>query len=309
MMTAEALDLRGLPVWERAATVLERSDALGIGNSFSFLTEVDPRALMARLEQLRPGQLAFHQRHIGEGEWRVVLTRAQIEEDASSLDAALRRSPIFSSLTESVRNALGGAMSEHLARKGDVICTENASCENVGILLEGALAVVVGAGSRERLLFHLFPFDVFGDIELFDRGLSIGRTLVLSKIARYAVIPHAVVHQLGLRNPELLSALAAGVSQHNRTLASALAAQVSQPIIARVAGALLPYAVPERGLQPALAPLAHMTQSQVAASAGTVKEVAARAIAELERIQALRREHGHIRYLDRSKLLQAVDQA
>jgi hypothetical protein len=50
-----------------------------------------------------------------------------------------------------------------------------------------------------------------------------------------------------------------------------------------------------------------MTQSQVAASAGTVKEVAARAIAELERLQALRRERGHIRYLDRTKLLQTME--
>jgi hypothetical protein len=82
---------------------------------------------------------------------------------------------------------------------------------------------------------------------------------------------------------------------------------VSQPIIARVANALLPYAAPEQGLHPALPPLPNMTQSQVAASAGTVKEVAARAIAELERLQALRRERGHIRYLDRTKLLQTME--
>jgi hypothetical protein len=52
-----------------------------------------------------------------------------------------------------------------------------------------------------------------------------------------------------------------------------------------------------------------MTQTQVAAAAGTVKEVAARAIADLERVQALRRERGHIRYLDRAKLLEIIDRA
>ena len=71
----------------------------------------------------------------------------------------------------------------------------------------------------------------------------------------------------------------------------------------------MPYAVPERGLHPALAPLPTMTQAQVAASAGTVKEVAARAIAELERVQALRRERGHIRYLDRTQLLEMIDRS
>ena len=45
---------------------------------------------------------------------------------------------------------------------------------------------------------------------------------------------------------------------------------------------------------------------QIAAAGGTVKEVAARAIAELESRKALRREHGHIRYLDREVLLELI---
>jgi len=38
-----------------------------------------------------------------------------------------------------------------------------------------------------------------------------------------------------------------------------------------------------------------------------VKEVAARAIAELEEREALRRERGRIRYLDRTKLIEVAD--
>jgi CRP-like cAMP-binding protein len=264
--------------------------------------------LLSRIEQLRPRQLAFGKRHVGEADWHVVLTRLNIEEAASSLAAAFRRSPVLSTLGEDAVSLLKGSMTERVARKGQTLYAEDTQREELGILLDGALAVFVGAGSRERLLFHLFPFDVFGDIEFFDRGLSVGRTLVLSPTARYAVIPYDVVDEAGVRAPAFLSALAAGISQHNRTLASELAAQVSKPILSRVAGALLPYAPPERGMHQALLPLATMTQAQVAASAGTVKEVAARAIAELERLQALRREHGHIKYLDRAVLLEIIDQ-
>jgi CRP-like cAMP-binding protein len=121
------------------------------------------------------------------------------------------------------------------------------------------------------------------------------------------MLPYDAVREIAGRNVTFLAALGATTAQRNRTLAGALASQVSQPIIARVANALLPYAAPEQGLHPALPPLPNMTQSQVAASAGTVKEVAARAIAELERLQALRRERGHIRYLDRTKLLQTME--
>ncbi len=309
MIIGEPLDLRRLPVWERAAIVLERADALTTGGSFEFLTEVHPRALMSRLEQLRPGQLAFEYRHVGECEWHLSLTRVHVEDGASSLTAAFARSPVLSRLNDEARLHLRDAMTVRAARKGQVLCAENSECPELGILLEGAVGVFVGAGSRERSLFHLYPFEFFGEIEFLDGGLSIGRITVLSKAARYATVPHDVVREAGRRDPDLLAALSANVAQHNRTLASALAAQVSAPTLARVANALLPYAAPERGLHPALAPLPTMTQAQVAASAGTVKEVAARAIAELERLETLRRERGHIRYLDRSKLLETIEQS
>ncbi|MBC5828935.1 MAG: hypothetical protein GIW98_01925 [Candidatus Eremiobacteraeota bacterium] len=57
----------------------------------------------------------------------------------------------------------------------------------------------------------------------------------------------------------------------------------------RVASALVVYAPPKDGLHPALPPLPSITQTQIAVAAGTVKEVAARAIAELEARRALKR--------------------
>jgi CRP-like cAMP-binding protein/uncharacterized protein (DUF2249 family) len=306
-MTSEPLDLRHKTVWERAATVLERADDLNVGDSFKFYTELDPRALMNRLEQLRPAQFAFDPRHVGDGEWHVVLRRVLVDGDTTSLAATLRRSTVFAPLDEQTRMRLIAAMTEHTARKSEIVYAENESCDAVGILVDGAMGSFVGAGARERLLFHVFPSETFGEAEFFDGGLSIGRIVVLSKAARYAMLPYAAIKELAARNNAFLSALAARTSQRSRALVNALAAQVSQPIIARVASALLPYAVPEQGLHPALPPLPHMTQAQVAASAGTVKEVAARAIAELERLQALRRERGHIRYLDRTKLLETME--
>jgi CRP-like cAMP-binding protein/uncharacterized protein (DUF2249 family) len=307
MMTREPMDLRHQHVWERAATVLERADGLTPGQSFEFYTELDPRALMTRLEQLRPGQFAFDPRHIGEAEWHVMLERIVADVDASSLRVALRRSPIFNRLDAKTRLQIAAAMTERQAKKNEVIRSENERCETLGFILDGTLASFVGAGARERLLVHLFPFDTFGQLEYFDGGLSLGRIVVLSKTARYATIPYSTVSEMLGDNTAFISALATTTAQRNRALVDALAAHVSQPIIARVAAALMPYAAPEQGMHPALPPLPNMTQAQVAASAGTVKEVAARAIAELERLEALRRERGHIRYLDRTKLLETIE--
>lgn len=309
MTTQEPLDLRALPVWERASLVLEESEKLPAGGVLEFLMELDPRALIAHLNQLRPSEFSFEHRHVGEGEWRIKLTRETVDPHASSVATALRRSSVFSRLSDIGRARLADAMTEHTARKGQIISAENSGCTVLGIMLEGAMAVFVGAGSRERLLFHLFPFDTLNVSEFFDGGLTMGRTVALAKVTRYATVPFEMVHTLAAREPELFLALAAVTAQRNRSLASELASQVSQPIIARVASALLPYAAPERELHPALPPLPMMTQAQIAAAAGTVKEVAARAIAELERVQALRRERGHIRYLDRAKLLSMIAEA
>jgi CRP-like cAMP-binding protein len=98
-------------------------------------------------------------------------------------------------------------------------------------------------------------------------------------------------------------------AQRRRDHMQALATQATMPIIARVAHVLVPYAMPERGLSPARAPLPNLTQAQIAAAAGTVKEVAARAIAELEQRELLKRERGHIRYLDRQGLLDMIKDA
>lgn len=307
MMTREPLDLRYKTVWDRAAVVLERADELNAGDAFEFHTELDPRALISRIEQQRPGQFAFAPRHVGEAEWHVVLRRIQVDGDAASPKVALQRSPVFGALDEGTRSRLASSMTERTVRKNEVVCAENTPCEVIGLVLEGTFGSFIGAGARERLLFHVFPYETFGEAEFFDGGNSIGRIVALSKIARYAVLPYAAIRELASENSAILSALAAATAQRNRALVNALAAQVSQPIIARVASALLPYAAPEEGLHPALPPLPNMTQAQVAASAGTVKEVAARAIAELEKLQALRRERGHIRYLDRTKLLETVE--
>lgn len=51
-----------------------------------------------------------------------------------------------------------------------------------------------------------------------------------------------------------------------------------------------------------------MTQNQLAIIAGTAKEVAARAVAELEAAGALQRTEGHIARIDRAKLQAYVAQ-
>jgi CRP-like cAMP-binding protein len=155
----------------------------------------------------------------------------------------------------------------------------------------------------------MFPYDLIGELELFDEAPASGRVVALSKVARYLRLPRRVVLDVAQANPQLLLGIGRINAQRRRDHMQALATQATMPIIARIAHVLVPYAMPERGLSPARAPLPNLTQAQIAAAAGTVKEVAARAIAELEQRELLKRERGHIRYLDRQGLLDMIKDA
>lgn len=74
-------------------------------------------------------------------------------------------------------------------------------------------------------------------------------------------------------------------------------------IAKRVAAALLPYSSDAPGIHPADPALQKITQIQLAAMVGSVKEVIARTIADFEASGALRRERGHIAYLNREALM------
>jgi len=304
----DRLDLCGMPLWERMALVAARVDALAIGEAFAFATEIDPRALLMKLHAGRPNQLSGEYRRIGDEEWHVDITRVEVDHTSPGAKAVLQRSAPFTVLDDASRETLIRAAAEREYKRGQNVMHPNERFGFLGVVCEGTLAYVNGIDSRERIMGEYFALEVFGEVGFFDGGRTMGRVTVLSKTARVVLIPNDVVRAVGMEHPEFIFALGTVCAQKARGLSNALVAQASQPILARVAQALMPYAVPADKLEAALSPLPHMTQMQIAAAAGTVKEVAARAIAELESREALKRERGHICYLNRQKLMEISKQ-
>lgn len=298
------IDVRGLPVWERPGRVFERFDLLPLGGRIAFVTEYEPRGLAGRIEQQRPGQARVEALRVADTEWRVTLTRLDQERHTPNPTSVLRRCGIFADLDDVSRARLVAMATERTLRKGETLVHEGDDFPFLGIVWEGVLAISTTNAGRTRTFYEVFPYETFGDVELFDHGLSMGRIAALAKVTRVLLLPREAARQLGVLHPEVLFGIATVCAQRTRSLAEALAAQGTQPIVHRLAAVLLPYSMPDRGLAPAMPPLPSLTQTQLAAAAGTVKEVAARAIAELELQGALRRERGHIRYLDRSRLLE-----
>jgi len=309
MTSGERLELSGLPLWERMALVASRVDALTVGETFAFATNLDPRALLMKLHAGHPNQLLAEYNRVGEDEWHVDVQRIEVDRTSPAAKTVLQRSAPFTTLDDSARETLARSLVEREYRRGQDVVASDERFGYLGIVCEGTLAYAKGAEGRQRIMGEYFPLEIFGDVSFFDGGRTMGRVSVLSKTARVVLLPVDIVRAVGMEHPEFIFALAAVCAQKVRSLANALVSQASQPIIARVAQALMPYAVPSNQLEPALSPLPNMTHMQIAAAAGTVKEVAARAIAELETREALKRERGHICFLNRVRLLEIAKEA
>jgi CRP-like cAMP-binding protein len=300
------LDLRGLPVWERPPLVREALDRLPSGATLTFITENEPRGLSATLTREEAGRVLVESRRVAHGLWRVRMTRQQalLGEQSAAL-VELRACVAFSSLDQGALEELAAAAIQQTGRRGQTLVEENDEWPFTGMVTEGVVVRAKGGeDERERILYEICTHELFGVAEYFDRGLANARISVLSKTARFVKFPWRLLDDIATRHPQLTTALGVVIAQRLRLMNDTLTIQGQLPILGRIARVLLPYAMSERGLAPAAPTLATITQSQIAAAAGTVKEVAARAIAELELRGVLKRERGHIRFLDREKLLE-----
>jgi CRP/FNR family transcriptional regulator len=174
----------------------------------------------------------------------------------------------------------------------------------LGAVREGRIfAVAETPEGRDQILFEVAPCEVFGDVMLFDRGATISRFATSSEPANLVLFPRAEVLACAAKDAAFALSLAEACAQHTRALIELVCAHVSKPTISRVASALMPHAPTEFGLAPVdprSTPFLRL--GQIAATAGTVKEVVARALTQLETAGAIRRARGRIAGIDRAKL-------
>jgi CRP/FNR family transcriptional regulator len=296
---ARSLDLRSLPTWERHSRIFVAFDQMREGMALTVITDHEPRPLRLQFERLYPDEFVWDQRHLGIARWEVSLRRALPIPDQR---AFLRRCALLCDANEETVSAIDQRSIARNFNATEVIIEQDTQLPYLGLLRSGTLAAVVGAANgRDRQLFDILPGDTIGDIETIDGGRSLAHIAVTSAAAHVVLIPRGIVLSALLEDGVFARKLATICAQRVRLLGAQLS-HVTQPAVSRVAAAILPYASPDAGLSPAFDALQRMTQNQLAIIAGTAKEVAARAIAELEAGGALQRTEGHIARIDRAKL-------
>ncbi|MBV8152376.1 MAG: Crp/Fnr family transcriptional regulator, partial [Candidatus Eremiobacteraeota bacterium] len=105
-------------------------------------------------------------------------------------------------------------------------------------------------------------------------------------------------------DPELALGFLAASGQARRRSVDTIADLAFAHVLQRVAKFLLSYAPNTAGMATGLPGVENLSQAQIAAAAGTVRDMAARALLRLKNANAVELDRGRVRALDRDRLVE-----
>jgi uncharacterized protein (DUF2249 family)/CRP-like cAMP-binding protein len=277
------LDVRSIPPPERHPHILSLFASLCAGQTLLLVSDHEPRPLRAEFERRYPERFGWVQRQLGDGRWEVRIVRTLGLAVSSAIAAALFRSPIFAEAPQAALEDLAHYGRRAAVKRHHCVVEQGVLWPYVGIVDSGIVqAQLTTTEGRAQAMYDVLPGEVFAETAFLDGGHVSPRHIALTANTVVLLLPVERLRALADRHRSVASRLEQAAAQHTRAILERFAAQISLSAVARVATALLPYATPELGLTDALAPLGTMTQVEIAASAGTVKEVVSRALADLE---------------------------
>lgn len=298
-----SIDLRSVAPRERRVLLFSVFDSLPEGSVLHVTSGDDLRPLRHELERLCRGMTAWFQSKPDGVYWESLIRRVSPPEVGAGVAAALRRTWPFAKLSAEHVAALCASVRYLPIGRGHVFAEQGLLFPHLGIVASGLVhASVIAPDGKEIVLREHLPGDVLGEGTLFGGGASAVRFASRMEDTVIVLLAAADVRRVCAHDAPAERALTLLVSESNRALVERLAALSAQPIVARFAGALLAYADLREGLNPVIGPLGEMRQGELAAMAGTGRDLIYRAVTQLETDGAIQRNAGRIVALNRRKL-------
>ncbi len=296
---ALTLDARSLQPANKAEQILTAFDKLAPGSILEIHEENDPRALRNELTQLRSGKFSWDARNFGGNRWTVRLER--IDENAQGEELLAHVQP-FASAKASTLRELAGQMSDRRYHAGEAIFDEGEVWPYLGIVKEGkVILTLLSPDGKTHTLGERLMHDTLNDSGTFDQGGATTRAEALTDATVVTLPSEAVLH--ACRNDaELALGFLTSASQGRRRSIDTIADLAFAHVLQRVAKFLLGYARASPGMTRGLPGVENLSQAQIAAAAGTVRDMAARALLRLKNANAVELERGRVRAIDRARL-------
>jgi len=203
----------------------------------------------------------------------------------------------FRSLPRPALAALAARCRARTLARGETLFEEGGACGGLFVVATGRIEIgQTSLRGREQVLHTEGPGATLGEGPLLDGGGYIASAVALEP-SRVLLLPRADLLALCRRHPEVALAIAQALARRVRRFADIITDLAFRPVPERVAR-YLHGATSDRDPAVALT----LTHAQLAARLGTVRELVARALAQLERAGAIARDRKRIVVRDRARL-------
>lgn len=221
---------------------------------------------------------------------------------------ALERVAHFRLLPAAERRRLLARCPERALARGQILFTEGELCRGLHVVLEGRVELrQVSPRGREQVLHTEGPGATLGEAPLFDRAGYVASAVAIAP-TRALFVPRAEMVALLRRHPAVALSLLETLAHRVRRFAELAGRLTFRPVAERLA---LHLASAARGAGRSAGGAAtvqlDLTQEQLAARLGTVRERVARALADLERTGVIRRGRARVIVLDPARLARLAE--
>jgi len=293
------LDSRTLPQANRSGIILENFDRLPLGGMLELPEEQDPRALRNEFQQHRPGRFSWDARNLGSGHWTIRIERI---DDLADVETFLSHCPPFSHARPQTTAELATTATERAFRAGEAIFDEGEPWPYLGFVRSGKVVyTLLSPDGKTHSLGERLAHDPLNETGTFDGGGATTRAEALTD-AVLVMLPTEAVLNACRADAELAVGFLADASQARRRSIDTIADLAFAHVLQRVAKFLLSYAPATTGMARGLSGIENLSQAQIAAAAGTVRDMAARALLRLKNAAAVELDRGRVRALDRERL-------
>ena len=212
----------------------------------------------------------------------------------------LRRVPYFASLRTTELRYLAGRCTDRTVEAGTTIFEEGQPCRGLVIVAEGLVEIrQISERGREQVFHTEGPGATLGEGPLFDGGGYIASAVALES-TRVLMLPRGEVLALCRRRPHVAVAMLGTMARRVRHFAGIVGDLAFRPVTERLAR-YLDGAAGAPTKPGAIVDLT-LTQAQLAARLGTVRELVARALSQLEAGGIIARTRSRIVIRDPARL-------
>lgn len=208
----------------------------------------------------------------------------------------LQSNAYFDELPEAVLKDIAAHTQLREYERGDVLFWESDPCAGLHIIESGSVKLYrISPQGRQYIISVMTEGATCNEVPAFDGGTNPVNVEAL-ETSRVWMIESARLRELVVSNPEFALKILNKFGQNLRNLVRKVSEMAFYQVTNRLARLITE--LPAEDTRP------HWTQEQLAARLGTVREVVARSLKELEKSGAIRMEDRRIQIADRDVLQQ-----